>query len=144
MNVAFFLTPRQDVATLYDDSTLRQALEKMKFHGYSAIPVVTRANRYVGVVSEGDFLWYLMGKNCTLDPEILPNLEKIPLRKILPTEKYPPVPITATMPELLQRAMEQNFIPVVDDLGSFIGIVTRRAVMKYFYRQENFSDSVEN
>lgn len=144
MNVAFFLTPRQDVATLYDDCTLRQALEKMRYHGYSAIPVVTRANQYVGVVSEGDFLWYFLGKNCKLEADALPDAEKIPLRAVLKREKYPPVRITATMDQLLQRAMEQNFIPVIDDLGSFIGIVTRRAVMKYFYQQEKLTHPVEN
>ena len=56
MNIAYFIHPKQDVATLYDDCTLRQGLEKMRHHGYTAIPVVTRDNKYVGTVTEGDFL----------------------------------------------------------------------------------------
>lgn len=66
MNIAGLLLPKSMVAYLYDDFTLRQGLEKMKYHGYSSIPVISRAdNRYVGTVSEGDFLWYFVdGMKC--------------------------------------------------------------------------------
>ena len=37
------------------------------------------------------------------------------------------------MDELLDSAMNQNFIPVVDDVGSFIGIVKRGAIIQYCY-----------
>ena len=56
MNIAFFLTLKKDVAYLYDDYSIRQALEKMKHHGYQTIPVIDRQGKYVGTVSEGDFL----------------------------------------------------------------------------------------
>ena len=35
------------------------------------------------------------------------------------------------MEELVRTATDQNFVPVVDDKGDFIGIVTRRAIMRY-------------
>ena len=38
MNIMFFLTPKSNVAYIYDDYSLRQALEKMEYHRYSAIP----------------------------------------------------------------------------------------------------------
>ena len=60
MNIAFLLTPKASVSCLYDDCTVRQGLEKMKAHGYTSIPVITRDNKYAGAVSEGDFLWYLV------------------------------------------------------------------------------------
>jgi CBS domain containing-hemolysin-like protein len=31
-------------------------------------------------------------------------------------------------------AQVQNFVPVTDDLGSFIGIVTRRDILQYYYK----------
>ena len=34
------------------------------------------------------------------------------------------------MEELLDRAMRQSFIPVVDDRGAFVGIVTRQTIMR--------------
>ena len=62
MNIAYFLLPKNSVAYLYDDCTFRQGLEKMKYHGYTAIPVISRDGKYVGTVSEGDFLWRLLSK----------------------------------------------------------------------------------
>ena len=53
MNIAGLLLPKSTVAYLYDDFTLRQALEKMRYHGYTLLPVITRDNRYFGTISEG-------------------------------------------------------------------------------------------
>ncbi len=59
MNVLFFLTPKSQVAYIYDDFTIRQTLEKMEFHRYSAIPILNRKGDYVGTLTEGDLLWAL-------------------------------------------------------------------------------------
>ena len=63
VNIAYFLIPKSSVAYLYDDFTFRQGLEKMRHHGYTAIPVITRDGRYMGTVSEGDFLWRLLSED---------------------------------------------------------------------------------
>ena len=131
MNVAFFILPKNNVAYLYDDFTVRQGLEKMKYHGYAAIPVITRENKYVGTVSEGDFLWYLYG-DCANGTANMEMLESTHMRDVMNLDKTPPVNIMATMDQLFDRAMKQNFVPVVDDVGSFVGIVTRRDIMRYF------------
>ena len=34
---------------------------------------------------------------------------------------------------LIEAAMNQNFVPVVDDRGMFIGIVRRQAIIRYCY-----------
>lgn len=131
MNIAFFLRPKISVAYLYSDYTIRQSLEKMRHYGYTAIPVINREGRYVGTVSEGDFLWYLT--DCFRNREDMnqKKLEETPLAKLLRTDMYKPMKITANVDELLNLAMNQNFVPVVDDLGSFIGIVTRRDIIKH-------------
>ena len=36
---------------------------------------------------------------------------------------------------MLDRALNQNFIPVVDDQKNFIGIITRKEIIKYFYQK---------
>ena len=54
MNLLFFLTPKAEVAYLYDDFTLRQAIEKMEYHRYSSIPILNRKGEYVGTITEGD------------------------------------------------------------------------------------------
>ena len=120
---------------MYDDFTFRQGLEKMRNRGYTAIPVITRDGRYVGTVSEGDFLWRLLDTN---DPTMR-KAEELRVRYII-GNKYPAVRITVTMDTLLESAMNQNFIPVIDDLDRFIGIVTRRDIIGYLARENTNAD----
>ena len=120
------------IAYLYDDFTIRQGLEKMRNRGYTAIPVITRDGRYVGTVSEGDFLWRLLSDGTDLT---MKKAESLRVCDII-GNKYPAVRITVTMDALLESAMNQNFIPVVDDLDKFIGIVTRRDIIGYLAKKE--------
>ncbi|MDD3347729.1 CBS domain-containing protein [Oscillibacter sp.] len=138
MNIAYFLLPKNRVAYLYDDCTFRQGLEKMRHHGYTAIPVITRDGQYVGTVSEGDFLWQLLNE-VPAERQVcsMKDLEQLRVRDILQDHHYPPVRITVSMEELLNSAMQQNFIPVVDDLGNFTGIVTRKDIIHYFAQQKS-------
>lgn len=59
MNILFFLTPKSEVAYIHDDESLRQVLEKMEYHKYSAVPIISRQGTYVGTITEGDLLWYI-------------------------------------------------------------------------------------
>ena len=137
LNIAYFLLPKNRVAYLYDDYTFRQGLEKMRHHGYTAIPVITREGRYVGTVSEGDFLWKLLPlEQAPLYERTMRYLEALPVRDIIRTDTYPSVGITITMEELLTSPMQQNFIPVVDDGGHVLGIVTRKDIIRYFAEKE--------
>ncbi len=132
MNVAFFIKPKQDTAFLYSDFSVRQALEKMKNCGYTAIPVISREGKYVGTVSEGDFLWLILKEGSSLeDVSLIKELEHIPVTKIIKSEKYKAVNFSENIEKLFNTALEQNFVPVVDDLGSFSGIVTRRSILSY-------------
>ena len=140
MNIAYFLLPKSTVAYLYDDYTFRQGLEKMRYHGYTAIPVITREGQYAGTVSEGDFLWRLLSQEDTRRPLSMKELEDLRIRDILNRDAYPPVRITVTMEELVNSAMQQNFIPVVDDLGNFTGIVTRKDIIRYFSEQKDAAE----
>ena len=136
MNVAFYLKPKISVAYLYSDFTVRQALEKMHHYGYTAIPVINRDGKYKGTVSEGDFLWFFLERFVNDENVDRKYIEEMPLRKLIRENSYNPVKITDNMDQLLNVAMTQNFIPVVDDLGSFIGIITRSDIIKYLTRNE--------
>ena len=107
MNILMLLKPKSTVKFIFDTNTLRQGIEKMRVHGYTAIPVIDSEGKYIGTVSEGDFLYYLL------------DLQKNQLNE---KEKD----------EVLRRAESQNFVPVVDDRGTFIGIVTRQDIIRYF------------
>lgn len=136
MNIAFFLTPKCNTAFLYDFYTLRQGLEKMRHHGYTAIPVIDKENQYVGTISEGDFLWHIVDEEkenlCKTD---IRDLEDTRIKDILNYEKNPPVRITADLEALVVMSLKQSFIPVIDDYGTFIGIVTRNKIIEYYYKK---------
>ena len=127
MNIAFFIKPKSRVAYLVEGSSFRQGLEKLTRHGYSAIPVISKDGRYLGSVSEGDFLWNIMSLG-SLDTR---DLEIARIDGII-SDRNPPVRINASMEDLFARALDQNFIPVVDDRDSFMGIITRRSIISYF------------
>ena len=137
VNIAYFLLPKSRVAFLYDDFTFRQGLEKMHHHGYTAIPVIDREGKYLGTVSEGDFLWKLLDKENPTEPQTfsMKDMESLHVQDILRPDSYPPVRITVTMEELVNSAKKQNFIPVIDDLGSFIGIVTRQDIIRFLAKE---------
>ena len=63
MNIAFFLTPKSEVAYEYTDATMRQVIERMEHHGYTAIPLIDKTGKYVGTLTEGDLLWTLKKKS---------------------------------------------------------------------------------
>lgn len=128
MNVLMLLKPKKEVAFIYENNTVRQGLSKMRAHGYSAIPVLSDDGRYVGTVSEGDFLWYHIDHGIADEK----SGEKHYVRDIIRRDFSPPARISITMDELLDRVMHQNFVSIVDDRDSFIGIVTRRDIIGYF------------
>lgn len=136
MNAAYYLTPRSEVGFLYDDFTVRQGLEKLKRSGFAALPVVTRKNQYIGTVTEGDFLWYLVKDEEQNATKSLQDLESVTVRDVLHIDRNPPLRITASVSELVLSAMNQNFVPIIDDLGSFIGIVTRKDIIRHFYHKD--------
>lgn len=115
------------VAYLYDDYSLRKGLSRMKECGYTALPVLSREGKFLGVVSEGDFLWYLADR--ALRVELLGDAK---IKDIMQTDRTKAMPVTTSMEELLQCAADQNFVPIVDDSFSFIGIVRRSDIIRYF------------
>ena len=123
MNILFFLSPKQDLMYVYDDFTLRQTLEKWENNRYASIPVLNRKGEYVGTLTEGDILWGLKQQH-GLDIEAA---EDVPISSFAHKRDYKAVTVTTSMDQLIEAAMNQNFVPVVDDRGIFIGIVRRQA-----------------
>lgn len=130
-NILFFLTPKAMCAYLYDDYSIRQALEKMEAAGYAAIPILNRRGEYRGTLTEGDVLW-AMKNMCYMD---MRQAEARRIMEIPHRKDNIAVPVTTSMQDLVDRATTQNFVPVVDDKGAFIGIVTRRSIIKYCQQQ---------
>ena len=130
-NILFFLTPKALCDFVYDDFSVRQAVEKMESSGYAALPILNRHGQYRGTITEGDLLWAL--KNlCYMD---IRQAEARRIMEISRRKDHVPVRVTTDMKDLVQRASSQNFVPVVDDKDAFIGIIKRSDIIKYCYQQ---------
>jgi CBS-domain-containing membrane protein len=140
MNILFFLTPKCDVAYLEEDFTLRQAMEKMEFHRYSTMPVLTKDGCYFGTITEGDLLWELKNQ-LAMD---LKDIEKIKVKDIALKNHYEPVDVNASMEDLMKRAHNQNFVPVIDDMKHFIGMIRRKELIHYLYEHSIFAEEAIN
>ena len=126
-NILFFLTPKALCDYVLDDFTVRQALEKMEAAGFAALPILNRRGEYRGTITEGDLLWAIKNM-CYMD---MRQAEAHRIMEISRRKDNVPVRVTTSMHDLVERAMDQNFVPVVDDKDAFIGIITRRAIIKY-------------
>ena len=115
MNILFYLVPKSEIAYIYDDYTVRQAMEKLEYYRYSSVPIINRKGSYVGSLTEGDILW---------------GLKERGIMDVKETEELL-VNINCDMEDLILPSMNQNFIPVIDDNRTFIGIVTRRSIISY-------------
>ena len=99
----------------------------MKNSGYTEIPVVDKDGTYIGTVSQGDFLWKLLDEGIN----DMQKAEHISIDSLV-SKRNIAVSVNTTMEDLFSKAIDQNFVPVVDDYGAFVGMVTRKAIIKYF------------
>lgn len=131
MNILFFLIPKSQVAYVESTNTIRQVAEKLDYHKYSAIPILDVEGKYVDAISEGDLFWFIkryQNMNYKISEEI--KITDVPRQR-----HYQSINYQASMDELLSLACSQNFVPVLDDNGIFMGIVTRKAIIEYFAKQ---------
>jgi len=133
-NVAYILKPKQDVTYIFDHITVRQALERMRRDGFTEVPVISNDGKYVGTVSEGDFLWFFLDSGLEGDA-LLDLMKNTKVSALVRKNRNPSAKITAPMEELLQQSINQNFIPILDDRDVFIGIVVRGDIIKYFTKK---------
>ncbi len=132
MNILFFLTPKSEVAYVHDTDTLRQGLEKMEHSRYSAVPVIGKKDgRYIGTLTEGDLLWYIKDYG---DLSIR-RAEEISMQAVARRYDNEPVDVDVDMENLINKAMNQNFVPVIDDRERFIGLITRKDLIQYLCRK---------
>jgi CBS domain-containing protein len=122
MNILFLLQPKSDVALLTDTTPAADALAAFAEFRFSAVPVTTADGKYFGTVTAADFLSFVLNKEAAGSKTV---------GEILDTANNPPVKITAKLDDLLLLVMDHNFVPVVDDRDCFMGIVTRKRIMRY-------------
>lgn len=127
-NILALLTPKNQLVYLEHNMTLRQAIEKMRVHRFTVIPVIdSETGVYVGSVAEGDLLYNLI-KEETIS---IRDLEDKYVTDIIRPKFMPAMKVDTSLKELVDLITIQNYVPIVDDRGILMGIVTRKSAMKY-------------
>lgn len=132
MNIISLLTPKEKTFYLDSKSTIRQALEKYDYHKFTVVPLIDKDGHYVSTLAEGDILRFIKN-HCNFDIEVA---ESYTVNNIETYRPYKALDISSPIQEVLKLSLEQNFIPMIDDRGMYIGIIQRKGIIKYLY--ENF------
>ena len=133
MDISAFLKPKNEVILIYDDQSIHDALETMEKSRYTSIPIISRDGRYVGTLTEGDLLWEI--KNTAQFN--IKKAEKILVGQMHRLRDYESIHISENIDQLIIKASNENFVPVINDSGLFVGIVTRKTLLDYFF-EHNF------
>ena len=133
MNILFFLTPKSHIKVIESSMSIRQVLEIFEHYRYSTLAIIDEKGKYLSTISEGDLLYYLKN-NLKFDLRSYENINIL----VVPTYRpYKAISVLEEMDALIIKAMDQNFVPVVDDNGSFIGIITRRSIFLYYAKKHS-------
>ena len=139
MTIFNFLIPKAKVVYVTTNHTVRQTLERMQAHGYTAIPLLNDDGTYAGTITEGDLLWFFK-ENTNLD---IKKAEEYLITKVMRSRNNEAVNVSADIDMLMDLSLRQNFTPVLDDRHMFIGIVTRRDILTFYQQHASISDNEE-
>ena len=128
MNILFFILTKDKTHYVLSSFSLRQTIEKMEACGYTSLPIINEKGEYIATITEGDILRYIKKHNNLT----LKNSEKVNITDLEIKKEVKSIKVYSNMEDLIDVALAQNFVPVVDDSNMFIGIITRRSIISYF------------
>jgi predicted transcriptional regulator len=128
VSIVGLMKPKNTVTYILKDVSIGMALDVFKKSGFATIPVVDSDDVYVGTVSEGDLLRYICYNG-------MANVNEDTVESIVNVKRNPAVSDIADSSAIVQGILSQNFLSMVDEAGHFIGIITRKDVIK-FLRQK--------
>jgi CBS domain-containing protein len=138
----------EDVLTVPTGKTLKKTAQLLADTGISGMPVVDDEGNLVGVISEADILFKERSPErrrggsfaWLFFPDLLENEAKLDARTAGEAMSAPPITIGPDRPvgEAAARMLDEgvNRLPVVDDDGKLIGIVTRADLVRAFTRSD--------
>ncbi len=132
MNILYCLTPKSEVDFIYDDASLNKAIQIFERNNFFILPLINKKGRFIGTISTADILGCIKEN---FDLSIKASAE-FPVRSVKRIKEYKAVNGgTTSMEEIVDVALDQNFVPVVDDDYNFIGIITRKTIMNWMYNK---------
>lgn len=124
-NESDFLIVADNVATLSEDNTLEHALLVLTNIGYSRIPVLNKQGQLMGQISLDQVVSQMFDIE-SLNPE---KLEGMTVGEVMDRQACS-IQMPFNIEKILNQLVDFNFIPVVDKQDVFLGIVTRKEILK--------------
>lgn len=140
INILMFLTPKSKIKTIDETMSIRQVLEIFEHYRYQVVPLLSKDGKYLHSISEGDLLHYLKN-NLKFDIKEYENhnINEVPIYR-----DYNAINVREELPYLFYKLKDQNYVPVIDDKGSFIGIITRKSILEYLIKnKEEIKEKIE-
>ncbi|MCD2256791.1 cyclic-di-AMP-binding protein CbpB [Agrilactobacillus fermenti] len=136
-NKRHFLIPASQVATVQVDNSLTHAFMVLSKLGYSRIPVVRDDAKFAGELS----MPMITEQMLKLDEIDTSCLDQMTVADVM-DETVNTVNNPYDLEEIMHLLVDDNFLPVVSEAQDFVGIITRREMMKSLnFLAHNFDKS---
>ena len=129
MNVLFFFFFKSQIKYVDSSMSIRQVLEVIEHYRFTTIPLLSKDGKFIGTITEGDLLFYVKDHPF----KSISEFNNVNILEVKRHRDYLPINSNHDMVDLIVTAVNENFVPVLDDLGYFIGIVTRKSIINYLY-----------
>ena len=129
----------KDPITINDDTSMMKAIHLMKQNRFRRLPVLQQG-RLVGIVSDRDLKEASPSKATTLDVhELYYLLSELQVKDIMTRDPIPVAP-DDTVEHAAQLMLENTIsgLPVVDEKGAVVGILTQSDVFRSFMYRGSF------
>ncbi|CAM4129456.1 hypothetical protein AT575_06610 [Streptococcus penaeicida] len=119
-----YLIPADDLAIFIDTHNSDHVMLLLVNNGFSRVPVLTKDRQYRGTISISDILNYQV-KNQLTDWE----LNQTDIGEMVNT-KIEAIPMTSSLTHIMHKLVDYPFLPVVNEKNLFVGIITRKSILK--------------
>lgn len=118
-----FLTPADKLAVIIDSHNIDHAKLLLSHMSYSRVPVVTEDGRFFGTIGLTEIIKY-QAENELSDDELDSDISLITKRdEATVNQDY-------DLTDVMHKLVEQSFLPVLGQEGEFLGIITRKSILK--------------
>ena len=131
-----FLTPADKLAVIIDSHNMDHAKLLLSHMSYSRVPVVTEDNRFVGTIGLNEIIQDQAEHELT-DEELQQDISLIAKRDVATVkENY-------ELADVLRKLIDESFLPVLGEGDVFLGIITRKSILKAINALVHSFDIVE-
>ena len=119
-----YLIPADELAIFIDTHNSDHVMLLLVNNGYSRVPVITKDKKYVGTISIADIMSYQVKHQLTEW-----ELNQMDIGQMVNT-KIKTIRKEADLTGIMHLLVDYPFLPVLDDDQQFLGIITRRSILK--------------